>query len=73
MVPEGLIIIDAVGRAQGFDAADVPDPLLHQSLALAMQPPGGLLLGIRNLNHTALASSNAFWQAGPEEGTSRRA
>jgi hypothetical protein len=42
-----------VERTQGFDAVDVLDPLLDQSLALAMQPPGVLLLDIRNLNHTA--------------------
>jgi len=35
------------------EPSEAVDPLLDQSLALAMQPPGVLLLDIRNLNHTA--------------------
>jgi hypothetical protein len=48
-----LIIIDAVERAQAFDAVDVLHPLLDQPLALAMQPLGVLLLDARNAHHTA--------------------
>src|SRR5215471_14150726 len=49
----GLIIIDALGCAQTFDAVDVLDPLLDQPVTLAMQPPGIFLLDARNPHHAA--------------------
>src|SRR5215467_408667 len=48
-----LIVVDALGRAQTFDAVDVLDPLPDQPVTLAMQPPGIFLLDARNPNHAA--------------------
>ena len=53
VAPQGLIIIDAVERAQTFDAVDVLHPLLDQPFALAMQPLGVLLFDARNAHCTA--------------------
>ena len=50
---QGLIVVDALGRTQTFDAVDVLDPLPDQPVTLAMQSPGVFLLDARHPHHAA--------------------